>query len=148
MNVGQDASPFNLPNQANEPVELADFAGRWVVLYWYPKADTPGCAAQAQGLRDQQEGFDELSCTVLGASFDTVEDNASFHAKYGLTFDLLSDPQRSVGRAFGVVGDGSYANRTAFLIDPNGRVERVYEVDAPEFFADRVLDDLEELQDE
>lgn len=146
IDTDQPAPAFTLPDQDGTATTLDELRGRWVLLYWYPKADTPGCTAQAQGLRDQHEAFEELGCTVLGASFDPQEDLVAFRAKYDLTFDLLSDPDRRAGRAYGVAGDdgtGRYAARTAFLIDPDGVVRRRYEVETPEMFADEVLDDLE-----
>lgn len=146
IDTGQPAPAFTLPDQDGTATTLEGLRGRWVLLYWYPKADTPGCTAQAQGLRDQHEAFLELGCTVLGASFDPQEDLLAFRAKYDLTFDLLSDPDRRAGRAYGVAGDdgtGHYAARTAFLIDPDGVVQRRYQVETPEMFADEVLDDLE-----
>jgi peroxiredoxin Q/BCP len=148
--AGSAAPEFALRNQGGETVELASFRGRWVLLYWYPMADTPGCTAQAQGLRDQRTAFDDLTTTVLGASFDGVEALAAFHRKYHLGFDLLSDPDRAVGLRYGVAGhDGNaqHAQRLSFLIDPDGVVAKVYEVTEPGDHADRVLDDLEALQD-
>lgn len=117
-----------------------------MLLYWYPKADTPGCTAQAQGLRDQIEAFDELGCVVLGASFDTPAENRAFQQKYRLPFRLLSDVDRSAALLLGVVDtlDCSHPRRIAHLVDPGGVVVKRYEVEDPEFFAEGVLDDLEE----
>lgn len=146
VDVGSQAPSFTLRNHVGGDVSLDNVAPMSVLLYWYPKADTPGCTAQAQGLRDQREAFEQLGCTVLGASFDPVEDLAAFHSKYQLNFDLLSDPSRQVGRLYGVAGEdggGEYASRVAFLIDHQGIVVRRYEVETPEMFAEQVLDDLE-----
>lgn len=146
--VGDAAPALDLVDQDGTPVHLRDLAGRWVLLYWYPKADTPGCTVQAKALRDQHSVFDGLGCTILGASFDPIEDLVAFRDRYGLPFDLLSDPERVAGRSFGVAGDdgsGAYADRIAFLIDPAGVVVRRYEVKDPEFFADEVLDDLDQV---
>lgn len=149
LDVGDPAPPFAVPDQSGRTVTLDGLRGRWVLLYWYPKADTPGCTAQAQGLRDQHEALDALGCTVLGASFDPPADLVAFRRKYDLPFDLLSDAESEAGRAYGVAGDegsGRYAARVAFLIDPSGAVARRYDVEAPEMFADEVLDDLEEAR--
>ncbi|HEX2575847.1 MAG TPA: peroxiredoxin [Aquihabitans sp.] len=146
--VGELAPPFSLANQRGEVVDLDQLRGSWVVLYWYPKADTPGCAAQAQGLRDQLAAFDELGARVVGASFDPVADLAAFAEKYDLSFDLVSDEDHQVGRAYGVAGpDGGrgHAERVAFVLDPGGVVRVRLIVGDPEFFADHVLDELEEL---
>jgi peroxiredoxin Q/BCP len=146
LSTGDVAPDLTLPNHAGDQVSLADLRGGWVLLYWYPKADTPGCTTQARSLREQQDAFDELGCTVLGASFDTVDELAAFRAKYGLTFDLLSDTSHDAGRDFGVAGpegEGGYADRVAYLIGPDGAVAERYEVTDPEFFAEQVLDDLD-----
>ena len=146
LHIGDDAPQFALPDQTGATRSLSDYAGRTVLLYWYPKADTPGCVAQAQSLRDQQAVFDRLDCAVLGASFDPVPDLAAFADRYRLGFPLLSDPERTTGQAYGVAGaDGTatHAHRIAYLISPDGNVRATYEVDDPEFFADLVLDDLE-----
>lgn len=148
VDTGTPAPTFVLPNQDGEDVSLESLRGRWVLLYWYPKADTPGCTAQAEGLRDQQEAFDESNCTILGASFDTVDEIAAFRRKYDLTFDLLADTDRATGLAYGVAGEdgaGTHAQRVSFLIDPEGVVRRTYEVEDPSFHAEHVLDDLGEL---
>ena len=126
-----------------------DVAGSWFLLYWYPKADTPGCTAQAQGLGDQIEAFDELGCRVLGASFDNPGDNAAFRTKYSLPFDLLSDSDGALARAVGAAeAETTHPRRIAHLVDPAGLVARSYDVEDPEFFAESVLDDLEALIDE
>ena len=146
LSIGDRAPALRLPNHAGETIDLDDRRGRWVLVYWYPKADTPGCTTQARSLRDQQDAFDELGCTVLGASFDTVDELAAFRAKYGLTFDLLSDTSHDTGRAYGVAGvdgEAAYAERVAYLIRPDRTVAERYEVTDPEFFAEQALDDLD-----
>lgn len=147
LTVGAAAPRFELPDQQGFTRSLDGFQ-RWTLLYWYPQADTPGCTAQAEGLRDQLEVFDEHGCDVVGASFDSVADLAAFADKLDLGFTLLSDVNHDVGRSYGVAdGTSVFADRTAFLIDPYHMVHTVYRVDAPEFFADQVLDDLEMLND-
>lgn len=140
---------FALRDQHGEVITDGDLRGAWSVLYWYPKADTPGCSAQAQGLRDRLELFDAVGARVVGLSFDPVEDLAAFASKFDLNFTLLADPDREVGIAFGVAGtDGNaaHADRTAFVADDTGTIRYRFEVGDPEFFADHVLDLLEELQ--
>ena len=145
---GQKAPSFELADHDEHRVSSDDLAGTWYLLYWYPKADTPGCTAQAQGIRDQIEAFDELGCVVLGASFDQPADNAAFRDKYNLPFRLLSDLDHSVAEAFGAADtDSTYAQRIAHLVGPDGTVIKAYEVDNPEFFAETVLDDLEAVID-
>lgn len=146
LSVGDALPTFDLPDQHGDRIRSGDLRGAWVLVYWYPKADTPGCTAQAQSLRDQHDAFDELGCRVLGASFDDVDDLEAFAAKESIGFSLVSDVDRAVGRSFGVAGgDGlaEHASRTAFLFDADATLVRVYDVDDPSFFAEGVLDDLE-----
>jgi peroxiredoxin Q/BCP len=146
--AGEVVPSFELVDQDGAAVRSADLAGSWFLLYWYPKADTPGCTAQAEGLAAQIEVFDELGCVVLGASFDPPIENQAFGSRYGLPFRLLSDLDRRVAMAFGAAAgpDDRFARRVAHLVAPDGTVARSYEVDDPEFFAERVLDDLEDIQ--
>lgn len=139
---------FDLPDQAHRRVTSGSLQGSWYLLYWYPKANTVGCTAQAQGLQAQLDVFADHGCVVLGASFDSVDDLVAFRDGQGLTFDLLSDADRSSARAMGVAGpdgDASHAARVAFLVDPDGVVARRYDVEDPAFFAELVLDDLDGL---
>ena len=144
--VGMRAPAFSLPAQRGDMVSVP--GSGWTLLYWYPKADTPGCTMQAKSVRDQLDAFQRHGCTVYGASFDTIAENAAFAEKYHINFDLLSDPERTVGPSYGVAGEdgtASHASRVAYLLDGEGTVVCRYEVSDPEFFADQVLDDLEEL---
>lgn len=143
-----DIPSIGLLDHAGSAVELPGVWDTWTLLYWFPKADTPGCTAQAEGLRDQAEAFAELDCRVFGASFDSPSDLRLFRDRYRLGFALLSDQDRVAGRAFGVAGpqgDSAHPSRTAFLWDGDGRVVRVYAVDDPGHFAELVLGDLEVL---
>jgi peroxiredoxin Q/BCP len=146
MKVGENVEPFDLVDHDGSPFAHESLTG-WYLLYWYPKADTPGCTAQAEGLRDQLEAFDDLGCTVLGASFDPPEVNAAFRSKYSLRFTLLTDRSRQVARTFGAVldTDQSHPSRIATLVDPSSTAAMIYQVTDPEFFAESVLDDLERL---
>lgn len=149
LEPGETVPSCALPNQDGAKVDLGSLRGKWALIFWYPKADTPGCTAQAQGLRDQQEAFDDLGCQILGISFDSVDAIAMFRSKLMISFDLLSDENREAGIAFGVAGeDGEqeYATRASFLVDPTGHVARSYLVDDPALHAEDVLDDLENLQ--
>lgn len=148
LDIGSQYPNFDLVDHDGAAFSAGDVAGSWFLLYWYPKADTPGCTAQAQGLRDQIEAFGELGCRVLGASFDEPADNAAFRAKYSLPFPLLSDHDGILARAVGAADDTTHPRRIAHLVDPSGVVARSYDVEDPEFFAESVLDDLEELIDE
>ncbi len=142
-------NPFHdlaLDDHDGRPVRPAATDG-WLLFYWYPKADTPGCVAQAESIRDQWEAFGELGCAVYGASFDRPEANRAFRDKYRIPFPLLSDVDGTAAVELGVAAPGdSYAQRIAFLVDPTGAIVRRYEVADPTRFADHVLDDLEVAQ--
>ena len=129
---GAQAPAFTLPDQDGEPVALADFAGRTLVLYFYPKADTPGCTTQACGVRDHVAEYDAAGATVLGVSPDPVRAVKKFHDKQGLNFTLLADADHAVAEAYGVWAEKSmygktyWGNeRTTFVIDADGTVEKV-----------------------
>jgi thioredoxin-dependent peroxiredoxin len=132
IETGQTAPDFELPDQDGEPVRLSDLRGQRVVLYFYPKADTPGCTTQACGIRDHQADYDAAGATVLGVSPDSVADVKRFHDKQGLTFRLLADADHAVAEAYGVWAEKSMYGktymgneRTTFVIDEDGVVREV-----------------------
>jgi peroxiredoxin Q/BCP len=134
LKAGDDAPQFSLPNENNQTVSLSDFKGKKVLIYFYPKAMTPGCTIQAQGLRDSQSSLDALNVEVLGVSPDAVKRLPKFIEKEGLNFSLLSDEDHAVADAFGVWGlkkfmgreyDGIH--RITFLINENGKIEHVFD---------------------
>lgn len=144
--VGDRFPSFRLTDHNGEEFLSSKLDERWFLLYWYPRADTPGCTAQALGLRDQIESFEDIGCVVLGASFDEPADNRAFREKYALPFDLLSDEDQQLAEQLGVIDEGTvggYPRRIAHLVDASGNVRKRYDVEDPEFFAERVLDDLE-----
>ena len=128
-----DAAPdFALPDQDGRAVKLSDFRGQPVVVYFYPKADTPGCTTQACGVRDHRADYAGAGAGVLGISPDPVAKVQSFHEKFDLNFPLLADEDHAVAEAYGVWAEKSmygktyFGNeRTTFVIDPDGRVARV-----------------------
>jgi thioredoxin-dependent peroxiredoxin len=132
VEVGQPAPDFELPDQNGEPVRLSDLRGQRIVLYFYPKADTPGCTTQACGIRDHAADYDAAHAVVLGISSDPVERVKKFADKYDLGFALLADEDHAVAEAYGVWveksmhGRSYWGNeRTTFVIDPDGRVGEV-----------------------
>jgi thioredoxin-dependent peroxiredoxin len=132
VNEGDKAPDFELRNQDDEPVRLSDYAGKSVVLYFYPKADTPGCTTQACGIRDHRADYEAADAVVLGVSPDKPRALAKFAEKYGLPFTLLADENHEVAEAYGVwveknrYGRTYFGNeRSTFLIGPDGVVEKV-----------------------
>ena len=146
IRVGDRAPDFTLPDQDGELISLSDFRGQTVVLYWYPKADTPGCTVQACGVRDRAGDYDAAGATVLGVSPDSVEDVKRFHDKQSLNFTLLADADHSVCERYGVWVEKSMygrtywgAQRATFLIDEDGVVRHVIPKVSPKTHDDEVL---------
>lgn len=149
---GQQAPPFTLPDQDGTPVTLADFAGKTVVLYFYPKADTPGCTVQACGVRDHLPNYAEAGAVVLGVSPDPVKAVKKFADKQSLDFTLLADEDHAVCEEYGVWAEKSMygrtfwgATRTTFVIDGSGMVVHVIPKVSPRTHDDEVLGVLERL---
>jgi peroxiredoxin Q/BCP len=133
LSPGDPAPLFELENARGERVKLSDFAGQRVLLYFYPKADTPGCTIQSCAVRDAQEPLAGADVVPLGISPDDPPDLAKFDEKFSLGFALLSDPEHTVAEAYGVWGEKSMYGRTymgivrsAFLVDPQGRIEQAW----------------------
>jgi peroxiredoxin Q/BCP len=152
LEIGTKAPEFKLQNQDDEPVELKDFAGKTLVLYFYPKADTPGCTTQACGIRDRQNEYDDLGAVVVGASADPPAELAKFRAKYNLTFDLIGDPEHSMLEAYGVWGERSMYGKTymgvlraTYIIDGEGKIAHVIPKASPKTHDDELLKALAEL---
>jgi peroxiredoxin Q/BCP len=149
---GQQAPDFTLPDQDGNDITLSDLRGRSVVLYFYPKADTPGCTTQACGIRDHQADYDAAGAKVLGVSPDPVSAIKKFHGGQGLGFTLLADEDHAVCELYGVWGEKSMygrtymgAQRATFIIDASGTVARVFPKVSPKTHDDVVLKALEEL---
>src|SRR5437660_2477567 len=129
---GQEAPDFELTSDAGETVKLSELRGKPVVLYFYPKDDTPGCTTQACGIRDAYGEFERAGAVVLGVSPDNERSHVKFRDKYELPFTLLADTEHSVSEQYGVWGEKSYAGRTyvgvkrsTFVIDADGTVKTV-----------------------
>jgi peroxiredoxin Q/BCP len=149
---GERAPDFTLPDQDGEPVTLSELAGRPVVLYFYPKADTPGCTTQACGVRDHLPAYEETGAVVLGVSPDPVKAVKKFHDKQGLNFTLLADDDHAVCELYGVWGEKSMygkkfwgASRSTFVIDPEGTIATVIPKVSPKTHDEVVLAALADL---
>jgi peroxiredoxin Q/BCP len=146
---GKPAPDFTLTSDSGEPVTLSSLRGKEVILYFYPKDDTPGCTAQACGIRDAWGEFEQAGAVVLGVSPDGEDSHAKFKEKYDLPFTLLADTDHEVADAYGVWGEKSYAgksymgvDRSTFVIDGAGNVAKVFRKVKPDEHADQVLEAL------
>jgi peroxiredoxin Q/BCP len=145
--VGSPAPGFSLPATAGQVVSLSDFSGeRWVVLYFYPADDTPGCTKEACGFRDLSARFEAVGATILGVSGDSVESHQQFSSKFGLPFPLLADAGNALATSYGVYGlkklygkDVVGITRSTFVIDPAGVIRKIYKKVLVEQHAEEVL---------
>lgn len=145
ITINQVAPAFTLPDHTGTQRSLADWAGQWVLLYFYPKDDTPGCTTEACSLRDNLPKFSGANAAVIGISADSVKSHAKFVAKYGLPFTLLADEDKTVCTTYGVssvIG----IKRSSFLIDPTGKIAKVYANVKPAEHAEQVLADIQTLE--
>ena len=145
------APDFTLPDQDGNPVSLAELRGQTVVLYFYPRADTPGCTAQARSARDRSADYEAAGARIIGVSADPVARVKKFHEKYGLNFTLLADEDHSVCEAYGTWGEKSFAGkkylgvtRATYVIGPDGRITHVFPKVSPKTHDDVVLEALAE----
>jgi peroxiredoxin Q/BCP len=136
LKPGDKAPDFTAQDHTGRTVSLKDLHGKTVVLWFYPKADTPGCTAEGCSFRDLSADFDKKNAVILGVSFDSQADNAAFHKKHHFTFPLLCDTSRALGMAYGACDDAKAgsAKRIAVVIDAKGMVKQYYpKVDARTF---------------
>jgi len=133
IDIGDPAPTFTLKNQDGQDVSLEDYAGKWLVLYFYPKDDTPGCTKEACDFTDELDNFSSLNASVLGVSKDNAQSHRKFIHKYELGIDLLSDPDQTVHKAYGAWGvkkqygkeyEGTI--RSTFIISPDGKIAMVW----------------------
>ena len=143
--VGQPAPEFELPDQDGQLHSLEDYRDRWVVLYFYPKDETPGCTTEACEFRDNIFEYREMNAQILGVSLDDVESHKSFAENHNLPFPLLADSEGIAAEAYGVktkFAGMTVAKRQTFIIDPTGKVAKHYEKVKPETHSAEVLADL------
>ena len=141
--AGTAAPDFTTQNTTGKTVHLKDFRGKKLVLYFYPKDDTPGCTVESCGLRDQYQKIRELGAEVLGVSVDSVESHQKFTEKFHLPFQLLADTDKSITKAYGVLNDKSnMARRVTFLIDEHGKILKTFQTVKPDLHPQEILDAL------
>lgn len=146
--VGSPAPEFALPDAAQQIHTLKDYAGQWLVLYFYPKNDTPGCTEEACAFRDDLFQIEKLNARVVGISVDDTESHAAFARKYNLPFPLLSDKDGKVAHHYGALrnlGILKIARRYTFLIDPQGKIAKVYLSVNTSRHSQEIIDDLKRL---
>ena len=152
LQPGSSAPEIRLPDQDGTERTLAALRGQWVLVYFYPRDDTPGCTVEACGLRDASADYARAGIQVLGISADSVKSHRKFADKFGLPFTLLADEEKRVIRAFGVWGKKKFMGREfdgilrqSFLIDPQGKIAKVYPKVTPAAHAAEVLADVATL---
>lgn len=147
--VGNTAPSFTLPSQDNQPISLASYKGKWVVLYFYPKDKTTGCTIEAHNFQQDLKEYTAKNAVILGVSLDTAESHKSFCTQESLTFHLLADPAHKVVDAYGVPvvshGDMSFAARVTYLIAPDGKIAKVWPKVNPNGHSAEVLAAISEL---
>lgn len=153
LSIGDKAPAFKLADQQGVEHSLSEAMGKWVLIYFYPKDNTPGCTKEACALRDNVPAFNKLDAVVYGVSVDSVKSHGKFAEKYQLPFILLADTEKTMVKEYGVWGKKTFmgreymgTNRMSFLINPQGKIAKIYEKVKPEVHAEEVLADLRALQ--
>lgn len=149
--AGDQAPDFTLPDANGQQHKLSDYAGKWLVLYFYPKDDTPGCTKEACSFRDDLAQLQKLGAQVVGVSVDDTQSHAEFAKKYHLPFPLLSDKGGKVAERYGALmnlGVISKAKRYTFLIDPHGKIAKTYLSVDTSRHSQQIIDDLKQLKNE
>jgi peroxiredoxin Q/BCP len=146
--IGDTAPDFNLSDQNGKMRKLSDYSGQWVVLYFYPKDDTPGCTKEACSFRDDLTSLEKLGAKVIGVSIDDNDSHAKFAAKYHLPFPLLADKDGSVAEAYGALNNLfviKLAKRYTFLINPSGKIAKTYSSVDTSRHSQEIIDDLKKM---
>ncbi len=153
LEIGTIAPNFTADTDGNGKLSLNDFKGKWVVLYFYPKDNTPGCTKEACSFRDNLESIKANNTEIIGVSPDTVKSHDKFKEKYNLNFHLAADPEKKICELYDVIGNKSMfgkivkgVKRTTYIIDPNGKIAYVYPKVKVDGHSEEVLSKLKELQ--
>ena len=144
LNVGDEAPDFTSVDQMGKSVKLSDFKGKPVIVYFYPKDNTPGCTAEACNFRDNIEMYESNGVKVLGVSVDSQDAHKKFTDKYGLNFTLVVDKSKDISKNYGVLGLAT-AKRVTYIVGPDGKIAHVYPKVSPKEHATEVFDKLKEL---
>jgi len=150
MQAGSSFPDFSLPNQNGQLTKLSDFAGHWLVIYFYPKDDTPGCTIQGKSFSTAKADFDAAGIKIVGVSADDAASHKSFCNKFGFTIDLLADTSSQLMKTLGL-GESEWKGmkfweRTTFVVDPEGTIRKVYPKVNPEGHEQVLLRDIRALQ--
>ncbi len=150
ISTGGKFPDFTLQNQDGKTKALKDYAGKWLVLYVYPKDDTPGCTIQGKSFTETKAMFDKMNVSIVGISQDDVKSHKDFCSKYSFTIELLADTKGELLKAAGV-GQSEYKgtmywDRTTFVVSPTGMLKKVYEKVSPQGHEQVLLNDLQEMQ--
>ncbi|OGV68982.1 MAG: peroxiredoxin [Lentisphaerae bacterium RIFOXYA12_FULL_48_11] len=128
LSVGAEAPDFSAKATGSRTIKLSELKGKWIVLYFYPKADTPGCTKESCSLRDGYDAIKAAGAVILGVSLDSVENQEKFKSKYTFQFDLLSDSDKKISKAYGVLAVGGlFSQRKTFIIRPDGKIAYIFE---------------------
>lgn len=153
LKIGDKAPDFKLLDQNEKEHTLKDYKGEWLLIYFYPKDDTPGCTKEACGIRDNFSTFTKEGIQVLGVSKDSTAKHKKFEEKYELPFTLLADTETEMCQAYGVWGQKKFMgreymgiNRMSFIISPDGKIAKIYEKVKPAEHAVEILNDIKELK--
>ncbi len=152
LQAGQKAPEFQLPDQDGKIHSLENYKGKWIVLYFYPKDDTPGCTIEACGFRDNSTKLTDKNIVVFGVSKDKVSSHKKFANKFELNFPLLSDESKEMIQAYEALGEKKFMGKTfmgihryTYLINPEGNIAKAYEKVDPAIHAEEILKDVEDL---
>lgn len=153
LTLNASAPAFSLPDQDGKVHTLHDYAGKWLIVYFYPRDNTPGCTVEACSFRDASHDFKEIGVEILGISKDTVRKHKNFATKHHLNFPLLSDVSTETIKAFGAWGARTFWGRkfegtlrNTYIIDPQGKVVKMYEKVNPLIHVEEIIEDIRELQ--
>jgi thioredoxin-dependent peroxiredoxin len=150
LTTNQKFPDFTLPNQDGKTVSLKSFPGKWLVVYFYPKDDTPGCTIQGKSFTATKEAFDKAGIKVVGVSQDDVKSHKDFCNKFAFSIDLLADTEKKLIKALGIgqteYKGNFYWDRTTFVVDPEGTIRKVYPNVKPDGHEEVLLKDIKELQ--